>query len=139
MFNDILESSLYGEVHKNTIKLSNFKMSIKEIDLFGIPAIQYKWTDDKGSLVAKFTTFKWWDGKNIENLKVYAGYRKNGLSYQLLDYAVHELNCKCLAVDKDNEIAKHVYDKYGFKVVAQDKNKYYMQINLQQLSQHGNK
>lgn len=84
--------------------------------------------DKQNNPVAQLTTFEWWDGKNIENLKVYDDYKKKGLSYQLLDYAVNKLNCKALAVDKDNEIAKHIYDKYGFKVVDQDTNRYYMQI-----------
>lgn len=115
-------------ISKSNIKLSDFKMFITKVDLNGTSGIQYKWKDDKNNLVAKFTTFEWWDGKNIEDLAVADDYKGKGLSYQLLDYATIELNCKCLAVDKDNKIAKHIYDKYGFKVVDEDNNRYYMQI-----------
>jgi hypothetical protein len=120
--------NFHTEAATTNIKLSDFKMSTKNVDLNGTPGVQYNWKDSKGNLVAKFTTFKWWDGKNIEDLAVSNNYKKKGLSYQLLDYATKELNCKHLAVDKDNKIAKHVYDKYGFKIADQDNNRYYMEL-----------
>lgn len=122
--------ALTAAEEKSSIKLSNFKMSSKKVDLNGTSGTQYEWKDNKDNLVAKFTTFEWWDGENIEGLVVTDDYKKKGLSYQLLDYATKELGCKCLDVDKNNKIAKHVYDKYGFKVVDYDDDLYYMQIDF---------
>lgn len=107
--------------------LDRYEMTEEDIMLGDTKAKMYKWTDN-GEPVAQFTVFDWWDGKNIENLLVQEKYRGQGLSYHLLDYATKELGVVNLAVKKDNDIAKHVYDKYGFKVVDEDDDLYYMSI-----------
>lgn len=112
----------------NVPKLESFRLEISTVMLGKTEGTQYKWFDNTGRPVAKFITFEWWDGKNISDLRVYSRYRNRGYSYQLLDYATKRLGCKALAVRKGNEIAKHVYDKYGFKVVDQDCDYYYMYI-----------
>ena len=94
--------------------------------LKGTLATQYEWTDKDGNLVAEFKTWDWWDGINVSDLEIHGEYRGKGLSYQLLDYAVIKCGVKNLAVRKTNDVAKHVYDKYGFKVVDQDDDMYYM-------------
>lgn len=104
------------------------KMTSHNIRLGKTPGIKYIWKDGE-TVIAEFTVFDWWDGKNIENLKINPAYRKRGLSYELLDYAVKTLNVNSLAVAKDNHIAKHVYDKYGFKKTDEDSEYYYMSIN----------
>lgn len=122
--------------YKNKSKASNKSLSINEkfsmkktnIKLGDTPAVSYEWTDTDGSPVARFHVFDWWDGKNIEDLLVYDKYKGNGYSYQLLDYATKKLGVKNLAVRKDNVIAKHVYDKYGFKTTEEDDDYYYMSI-----------
>lgn len=48
----------------------------------------------------------------IEVLKDYQGY---GLGKQLLDVAVKELGGNSLSVAKDNQVAKQMYEKYGFR------------------------
>lgn len=106
--------------------LSDFNMTSTKVKLGKTPAAKYQWFDHKGNAVAKFTVFNWWDGKNIEDLRVYAQYKNHGLSYQLLDYATKKLGVKSLAVEKSNTRAKHVYDKYGFKVTETDEKYYYM-------------
>ena len=90
------------------------------------PATQYKWSDKDGDLVAEFKIWDWWDGINVSDLEIYEEYKGQGLSYQLLDYAVVKCGAMNLAVRKTNDIAKHVYDKYGFEVVSQDGDMYYM-------------
>lgn len=110
-------------------KLTDFNLSKTKIMINKTHAISYKWIDSKGSKVAQFDIFDWWDGENIHNLEVFGKYKGKGLSYQLLDYATKKCGAKNLAVRKNNEIAKHVYDKYGFKVVSQDQNHYYMSLN----------
>lgn len=51
----------------------------------------------------------------INNLEVTPAYRGTGLSTQLLDYAVTKKHADHLWVDEDNTIARHLYEKYGFK------------------------
>lgn len=115
------------KIYTKSNMLSDFKRMTKSIMLGDTPATQYIWYDKKNK-VAQVNTFDWWDGLNIEGLEVSPQYRGQGLSYQILDFAVKQLGVKNLAVKKDNKIAKHVYDKYGFKVVDEDKQYYYMSV-----------
>lgn len=78
----------------------------------------------------------WLDGKNpvavvvvrkeseiytwITSIDIFPRYRGYGLSYQILDYATKRMGANCLTVAKDNEIAKKVYDKYGFREMRID-------------------
>jgi len=112
---------------RSTSGLDNYTLSEKDIMLGDTPAKQFIWYDGDKQ-VAKLDVFDWWDGLNIEDLEVKPEYRGSGLSYDLLDFATKELGAKNLAVAKDNDIAKHVYDKYGFKVTEEDKDYYYMSI-----------
>lgn len=81
-----------------------------------------------GDKVAEFKTWDWWDGKNVSDLEIDKKYRGLGLSYQLLDYATKKCGVKNLAVRKNNTIAKHVYDKYGFEITEEDDDMYYMTL-----------
>ena len=63
------------------------------------------------------------------NLEINEKYRGLGLSYQLLDYATKICGARNLAVKKDNTIAKHIYDKYGFHVTEEDDEYYYMSLD----------
>ena len=51
----------------------------------------------------------------ITAIEVTNDYKGYGLAKQLLDYAVKQLHGNALAVQNDNDIAKHTYEKYGFK------------------------
>lgn len=64
--------------------------------------------------------------KWIVSLVVTKEYKGYGLSKQVLDYAVKYMDCKYLSVNKNNQIAKHIYDKYGFKVYEESDTMYYM-------------
>ena len=55
-------------------------------------------------------------------------YQGHGLSEQVLDYAVKHMSAYKLYVYKDNEVAQHLYNKYGFKKVSEDKDKIYMTL-----------
>lgn len=109
--------------------LSNFSLKKSKVLLGKTPAMQYKWTDKNKKPVAEFKIWDWWDGVNVSDLEIDKEYRGLGLSYQLLDYATEKCGAKNLAVRKNNVIAKHVYDKYGFKTVDQDDEMYYMTLN----------
>lgn len=113
---------------KATSGLDNYTLSEKDIMLGDTPARQFIWSD-KDKQVAKLNVFDWWDGLNIEDLEINPDYRGKGLSYKLLDFATKKLGAKNLAVAKDNTIAKHVYDKYGFEVTDEDNDYYYMSIS----------
>lgn len=108
--------------------ISKFTMKKSNVTLGKTPAVQYKWTDKDGDPVAEFKVWNWWDGVNVSDLEIDKKYRQKGLSYQLLDYATKKCGAKNLAVRKTNDIAKHVYDKYGFEVVDQDDELYYMSL-----------
>lgn len=112
----------------NSISLENFYLKTRNVMLGDTPSIQFLWVDENGHSVAEFSIWEWWDGVNVSDLEVYPKYRGLGLSYQLLDYATRKCGATNLAVDKDNRIAKHVYDKYGFKIVDEDKDMYYMTL-----------
>lgn len=110
-------------------ELRNLSITTKQIMLGKIPSIQYKWYTKNGNHVAEFKIWDWWDGKNISDLEINEKYRGLGLSYQLLDYATKRCGARNLAVKKSNTIAKHVYDKYGFQVIDEDNEYYYMSLD----------
>ena len=70
----------------------------------------------------------------INNLEVVKSYRGTGLSTQLLDFAVTKKNADHLWVDDDNTIARHLYEKYGFKYTGDkyeedDHTRLYMELD----------
>ena len=94
-----------------------------------VPAIYHAWYSNEGHKVASFIIWTQWDGINLSDLEIEKSFRNLGLSYQLLDYATKELGVRCLATEKDNLIAKHIYEKYGFKLIAEDEKCYYFALN----------
>lgn len=67
--------------------------------------------------------------KWIVSLEIVPKYRGYGLSNQILDFCVKGMKCKYLSVNKNNELAKKIYDKYGFKTYHEDKTMYYMTLD----------
>ena len=65
----------------------------------------------------------------IQGLELFGESKGIGLSKDILDVAVKELGATRLSVNKSNGVAKHVYDKYGFKVYDEDDSMYYMALN----------
>lgn len=97
----------------------------------------YMWFD-KEKLVCYVGSCEYLDDKTkwIVSLEIVKDYQGYGLSKQILNYATKVMSCKYLSVNKDNEIAKNVYDKYGFKVYQKSDKMYYMTIdNSYQLSE----
>ena len=103
-------------------------MTTKQVMLGETPSIQYNWHTKNGEHVAEFKIWNWWDGKNVSDFEIDGNYKGLGLSYQLLDYATKKCGAKNLAAKKSNTIAKHVYDKYGFRVTDEDDEYYYMSL-----------
>jgi ribosomal protein S18 acetylase RimI-like enzyme len=90
----------------------------------------YIWFDSD-ELVSMVGSCEYTDDKTkwIVSLEITKNYKGYGLSKQILDYAVKNMNCKYLSVNKNNEIAKKVYDNYGFKVYQESETMYYMTID----------
>ena len=109
-------------------ELRNLNMATKHVMLGKTPSIQYTWHTKNGDIIAEFKIWFWWDGKNVSDLEINEKYRGLGLSYKLLDYATKRCGARNLTVKKNNTIAKHVYDKYGFQVTEEDDEYYYMSL-----------
>ena len=88
----------------------------------------YMWLDND-KLVCTVGSCEYTDdhSKYIVSLEVMDEYKGYGLSKQLLSFAVNDMKCTKLSVNKNNEVAKKVYDDFGFKVFHQDDNMYYME------------
>lgn len=90
----------------------------------------YMWFKDD-NLVCHVGSCQYTDDntKWIVSLEILPEYRGYGLSTQILDFCVKSMKCKYLSVNKNNELAKKIYDKYGFKVYHEDKTMYYMTLD----------
>lgn len=91
----------------------------------------YMWMDRDNKLVCYVGSCEYTDDhtKWIVSLEIMPEFKGHGLSKQILDFAMKTMNCKYLSVNKDNKLAKSIYDKYGFKVYTTDDNMYYMTID----------
>lgn len=89
----------------------------------------YMWFD-KNNLVAQVGSCEYLDDgtKWIVSLDIMKDYKGHGLSKQILDFATKTMKCKYLSVDKNNKLAKMIYDQYGFKVYYEDDKMYYMTL-----------
>lgn len=89
----------------------------------------YMWFD-KENLVAQVGSCEYLDDgtKWIVSLDIMKDYKGHGLSKQILDFATKTMKCRYLSVDKNNKLAKMIYDQYGFKVYYEDDNLYYMTL-----------
>lgn len=66
--------------------------------------------------------------KWIQGLEISNNYQGYGLSNQLLDVAVNELGANYLSVNKNNNVAKSIYEKYGFDIYKDTGNMYFMKL-----------
>ena len=97
--------------------INRYKSSIKFLRYIDINDTAYLYFDNNNPVaVVAVESSERDDGTRwitaIEVLKDYQGY---GLGNQLLDTAVKDLKGNSLSVAKDNEVAKRMYEKYGFK------------------------
>ena len=118
-------------LHKKALikELINLSMTTKQVMLKENLSTRYTCHTKNGDVVAEFKIWDWWDDKNVSDLEISEKYRGLGLSYQLLNYATKKCGARNLAVEKNNTIAKHVYDKYGFQVTDEDDKYYYMSLD----------
>lgn len=89
----------------------------------------YMWFDNE-NLVAQVGSCEYLDDETkwIVSLDIMKDYKGHGLSKQILDFATKTMKCKYLSVDKNNKLAKMIYDQYGFKVYYEDDKMYYMTL-----------
>ena len=128
LYKEFVNDICMEAANNQSLKLSSFALTTKKVMLGKTPSTQYIWKNSEEKKVAEFKIWEWWDGKNVSDLEISNPYRGNKLSYQLLDYATKKCGAKNLAVKKTNKIAKHVYDKYGFKVTETDDTYIYMTL-----------
>lgn len=84
---------------------------------------------NNGKLVGMINVEEKDDGHRwIQGLELFGDGKGKGLSYDLLDYATNELGATHLSVNKENSIAKHVYDKYGFQTYDETGDMYFMKF-----------
>ncbi len=74
------------------------------------------------------------DGYLIDGLYVDISFRGRGISKELISEAIHEIELKgnykvFIKVWKENIIAYNLYKSFGFEVVSEEDNKYYMELN----------
>lgn len=82
-----------------------------------------------GKLAGMVNTEKKDDGKIwIQGIEVYGNNQGKGLGYSMLDHAVKDLGATNLSVNKKNDRAKMIYDKYGFETYDEDDTMYYMKV-----------
>lgn len=134
---------------KEVIKLSSFKRvhiteSVIEKYEKEYPVLKHVRCKDTKDYVCD--GYMWFDGdklacyvgsceylddhtKWIVSLEITPEYKGHDLSKQIVDFAVKSMGCKYLSVNKNNKIAKHVYDKYGFKSYQDDDHMNYMTID----------
>lgn len=134
---------------KEVIKLSSFKRvhiteSVIEKYEKEYPVLKHVRCKDTKDYVCD--GYMWFDGdklacyvgsceylddhtKWIVPLEITPEYKAHDLSKQIVDFAVKSMGCKYLSVNKNNKIAKHVYDKYGFKTYQDDDHMNYMTID----------
>ena len=80
-----------------------------------------------GKLAGMVNTEKKDDGTVwIQGIEVYGDNQGKGLGYSMLDHAVKDLGATNLSVNKKNDRAKMIYDKYGFETYDEDSTMYYM-------------
>lgn len=96
-----------------------------------VSADAYIWFDNDDNYVGMVAVDKSKHPYWIFNLIVDKKYQGHGLGAQLLDYSVKSLGGEALSVEKTNDIAIHIYEKYGFiakKTKNGDKDMNYMYL-----------
>lgn len=91
----------------------------------------YMWFDAQDELVCHVGSCEYFDNgtKWIVSLEVLPKFKGHDLSKQILNFAVKNMGCKYLSVNKNNKVAKYIYDQYGFKTYQDDENMDYMTID----------
>lgn len=123
------------ELTKESIDL--YKPKSKYLSHFRI-GDDYKgfiWIDEKDNVVAATDV----NTKThiITAIEISKEYQGNKLSYEILDIDVKELGAYELSVNKNNSIAIHVYEKYGFKEYKKDNTMIYMRLENHPLKESG--
>lgn len=86
--------------------------------------------EDAGYVFAKRIN----DGYLIDGLYVDVSFRGRGISKELISEAIHEVELKgnykvFIKVWRENTIAYNLYKSFGFKIISEEDNKYYMELN----------
>lgn len=119
----------YKRISMNSSLISKYKSTNKFLSHFRTEKdgnyVGYIWLDGE-NVVAACSVDK--DRHYIQAIEITKDYKGKGLSYEILDTCV-KLGAKELSVNKNNTIAKHVYDKYGFKTITSTDSMYMMKLS----------
>lgn len=66
----------------------------------------------------------------IVSLEVLDDHKGYGLAKQILSYAINEMHCTKLSVNKNNELAMKIYKRFGFRQFYADDTMIYMEYNV---------
>ena len=86
------------------------------------------WTKD-GKVTAMVNVETKDDGsKWIQGVELFGDAKGQGLSRSVMDYATKELGATKLSVRKTNDIARHLYDSYGFETFDETDKMLFMEL-----------
>ena len=108
--------------------INKYKSSCKALKHIKPNANGYLYIDKDDNVAALIAVNEKNSTNWITALEIFDPYKNNGLSYKLLDVATNEFKATRLTVRKNNFIAKHVYEKYGFKDYNGDEYMKYMEL-----------
>ena len=122
---------------KNKIGLSNFKQvkinkkTIKKyhLSIDNNNCMGSIYTDKKDNVVGYIAVYKYDDsGSNwLRDFEVDEKYRGHGISEELIKEAIYCFGARHVSVNKNNKIALHVLEKYGFEIYKESDIMYYLQ------------
>ena len=134
----ILNESSYKSIidpnnkKKELIKLSNLELRTRHRNDEGKSVILSWYDNDKFVATVLVDTIPASDGYLwFGSFRISKPYRNHGLSEQILKLITsNKYKAGALSVNKDNEIAIHIYEKFGFKIskIRIDKEYYYMYL-----------
>lgn len=123
-------NSHIGNAEKLTNEtISKYKKDIPQLSHVRINKNTYGelFTDRSDKPIGMVNTERKSDGYTwIQGIEVFGDNKGKGYGRKMLDLAVTEYGATRLSVNKNNHVAKNLYDDYGFKVYDEDENMYYM-------------
>lgn len=119
----------FNKILINKENIDKYKSSCSALKHIKDDAKGFLFIDNKDSVAALIAVNEKDGEKWITALEVFDPYKGLNLSYDLLNIATNDLGATKLSVRKNNNIAKHVYDKYGFKTYNSDDYMEYMTLS----------
>lgn len=118
----------FKRILMNKLSIAKYKPNCKFLSHFRSeengPYLGYIWLDEDTVVAACSVNT---ETKYIQAIEIVDKYRGRGLSYEILKVC-ESLGANKLSVNKNNPIAKHVYDNSGYKVIDSTDSMHMMQL-----------